>query len=211
MIIAADALAPVLPARGHVVAGHGAAVVPQEQQVAGHDRRRHVRHALLHAVDFLGPFARVAGPGRDKKLAVATLTPDDMNTNPPATIGELTQRSRNRLCQALATTTRRSRHRWPSGRRPCSPSSSSFCVGGRIEQAGRGERGLCRRRARQLPADIAARGIEGHDRAVAFAVVGDAYDVVDDDRRLAEAVLLLERTDVAPPHFVAVVRQAQRD
>ena len=31
--------------------------------------------------------------------------------------------------------------------------------------------------------------------------------VIDDDGRLAEAVLLLERADVASPDFVAVVRE----
>ena len=75
--VAADALAPVLLAGRHVVARDDAAIVPQEQQVAGDDGRRHLRHVLLQAIDFLRRRCFVAGANGDQQLAVAALAAGD--------------------------------------------------------------------------------------------------------------------------------------
>ena len=53
MEIAADSFAPVLFAGGDVVTGDDAAVAPNEEQIAGDDGSRDLRHILLQPVSFL--------------------------------------------------------------------------------------------------------------------------------------------------------------
>ena len=121
--------------------------------------------------------------------------PHETNTIPPATIGELTQRSVSVSLSPCQTTLPVAGVDGGEAGGGAGGQQKLF-LGRRIEDAGRCEGGDARL-ARNVPTGFAGFAVEGDDRAFGLAVVGDVDQIVDHDRRLAEAVVLFERADVA--------------
>src|SRR5262249_39185083 len=83
-----------------------------------------------------------------------------------------------------------------------------FILGRWIEQTGSRE-GSGAGFALGLPANVARFAIEGDDGAFGLTIIGDVHEIIDDDRRLAVAMLFPEWTDIVMPDFPALVSEGR--